>query len=193
MALMGLPLSAVMRLDDVAIGLHLFEESRRGNVPVGLPHEFHGLQRVPLLLGATFVDALVGAGRLLRRFAAVDGQAGVREAAEQFFAAFPDLFDLRDSIEHEDERLQFRARKKVIPVPSISVAAGESVAIDEKNVFHGRSLANSVFQATVQDGRLAKLEINQSTLSTARRLAQTVFFETGRSGSGYDWPFEQSD
>ncbi len=32
-ALVALPLSAVLRLDDAAVLLHLFEEARAGNVP----------------------------------------------------------------------------------------------------------------------------------------------------------------
>jgi len=192
MGFMLLPLAAIGRLDDAAVALHLFEEARVGNVPPGLPPGFEGVERVPRLLAAVFLDSLMGVGRLLKRFAELDGQPGVADASVAYFAAFPDLEDLRDSLEHEDERMLFRARRKPIPVPSITLSDGESRDLDETDVFHAPSLSGITFQATVQDGRLAKLEVSQTTLNIARVRTQSVFDATGRTATGYDWPLSAS-
>ncbi len=174
-----LPLHVIRRLIDAAFALHLFEEAMTGDLPNGLPGGDEGRQRLLRLQALAFVDALAGAGRSLKAWAALLGDAKTIAEAREFDTAFPQLIHLRDSIEHEDERAQHQAWKKPIPLETIEITDLGTGKKYIEPLFASVWVIERQVAATAQDGKMAAVNITQWSLAHARNVCQRSFDASG--------------
>jgi hypothetical protein len=131
-------------------------------------------RRLPFIHARSFVTALALLQRTLKLLAEYDlpqdVKEGVRRASEDFAQALPGLKGVRDASEHAEDRLRFRARRRVIdPAPvmknGIRTAGGNLIV----ELLDGRN-----FGSTTESGAYAEVEVSDATTEVARATVQAV-------------------
>lgn len=113
---------------------------------------------------ATLRQLVVDVARRFPQFSE-DAAAGLRE----FDRALPQLTDLRNSQAHLDERLNFRARRKVISTSSLEYDPHRFGAMTPPQV------CGTTIQGTLEDGRHARIDITAESADAARSLIVATF------------------
>lgn len=138
-----------------------------GELPGELRH------RLPFIHAQTFVRALARVGRGLRELEKLDtgaAKAEIRAARGEFDRALPALKEVRDSVEHAEDRLRGRNRHgqtmTLAPIQNRMVnAPGGGVLIAD--ALNGRN-----FGSTVDDGSYKEVEMSDATVEIARASVQ---------------------
>lgn len=137
-----------------------------GELPQQLQH------RLPFLHAQTFVSALAQVGRALRTLARLDlgdVHAEVLAACSDYDTAIPGLKNVRDSVEHAEDRLRGRNRKG----QKLSLASVATSAIQAPGgVLIGGMLNGRSFGWTVDDGSYQEVEVSDATIEAARAAVQ---------------------
>ena len=127
------------------------------------------------------LDTLHKALKLLSQKASAP--SGVRSSLQAFEAAFPSLRDVRNSAHHVEDRIQGKHYDKTISLqpivnPAISALAGGVLVVD--------LLSGNRYGGTLADGSFGEVEVSQTSVATATRVAQDVL-------NSYRWrgPAEQ--
>ena len=138
-----------------------------------LPEEYR--RRLPTLHARSFVLALAQIERALRVMAQLDtggAKAAVTAAYEDFKAGLPTIVDVRDSIEHAEDRMRSLGKRErrltLQPIENSMISApGGGVLV-------GDSLNGRMYGSTVADGSYVEVEISDASVEIARAAVQRV-------------------
>lgn len=133
------------------------EKWERGELPVSVTTGH------PLCFAQLFLYALGNFGRVLRTFSDLqDVPAGLKSASELLKARFPDAWEIRNSMQHLDERILGKGnRNQPLPPPPNRVSSINSIM-------------NGHYTFTLADGRLGRQEISFVAMENLREVYQMV-------------------
>lgn len=119
-------------------------------------------RRRPFVAAESFIFSIFRVGRVLDRVARMSSSAAA--AANALWQGLPDLKDVRDSVQHSDERATGHARGKrtaVGPVNDGGIETGNTDVIAMGN------LVGTEYRIQSHDGRYLSVAITQGTIDVA--------------------------
>lgn len=163
---------------DAAIALSLYAEARmqdphrRPGDGAEPPYDF--VRRLPVLFAENFIHSLSHTRPGLNQIMGLglSSDATITSICAQFDAQFPGLVQIRDSIEHRDERVIGKAHQQTLTpsTDAIPGLAGEGVGL---TIIVG--LVGDMYNLTAADGSAPGIEISPGTLSPVIDLVQQTF------------------
>ncbi len=169
--------------------MKLYEQAKRDVVRAKfaagqLPREYR--HRLPFLHARTFLTSLAQINRALIALAELDiggSQQKIDAARVSFEAAIPGLKNVRDSIEHAEDRMRGMNRKRqkmtLAPITNSAIhAPGGGVLVGD--MLNGRH-----FGCTTEDGSYQEVEVSDQTLEAARVAVQDVLDALPWKSHGY--------
>jgi hypothetical protein len=129
--------------------------------------------RLPALHAHSFIRSLAQAGRALSALSDLDlgpASAEVSQAYGDLDAAIPSLKDVRDSIEHAEDRMRGQSRGcklSLAPIVQGPIHAPDGGVLVGDLLVDGRTLG-----WTTADGSLQHVEISDATIESARAAVQ---------------------
>jgi len=131
--------------------------------------------RLPFLHARNFTISLAQLKRALAALAKIDtgpARKAIVEALDGLDRAIPALKEVRDSVEHVEDRRRGLGRDKkklpAVPFDGTFIVGGANLQI-------GEALRGDRFGTTASDGSFVEVEVSDATLEAARAAAQAVF------------------
>lgn len=133
----------------------------------------------PFIIAKAFIHTLDIFGKFLRDIAQ-DSAApkGISEIEKTFYKALPDLKEVRNSIQHAEDRSKGMARQKKIDLKKVDTG---KMAIEGK-VFVSAGLMDNKFGVTMADGHYGAIEISAETVHVMLNALLGVYSEFKWSG-----------
>jgi hypothetical protein len=154
-----------LRISEQARRDIMREKWEAGELPDELKH------RLPFLHAQTFVTALAQVRRALSELAKMDldgAEAEVRAACGDLDAAVPSLKNVRDSVEHAEDRSRGRSHGRKMTLAPVST----NVIDAPGGALIAGMLNNNKFGWTVADGTYQEVEVSDATVEAARAAVQ---------------------
>lgn len=130
------------------------------------------VRRRPFIYAKTFVSSLdILEKHLANLETMLDDPSSIIRARVAFKSTLPDLRGVRDSVQHAEERVQGKARKKKIqtqPIDKLGIKAPGG------GVFVNEMLSGNVFAYTTANGELGEVPISEDSFSAAVQAVQAA-------------------
>lgn len=152
----------------------------------GLPPEYE--RQKPFLYAEAFVGALKSINNYVQRISVQPGvPAAVADALNVFNASVPGVTDVRDSLQHRDERALRTTEGRAIEPhaldgPMVRAPAGSVMLL-------GGNLENDVFRITASDGSNPSIPIRNTTCAAAQALVQSAVDALEWDGPPKQYPY----
>jgi hypothetical protein len=164
----------IRQLDEAALVLTLNEKATaEEETPVPGVYDVKppdSARRLRFLHAKSFVYALDATGQLLRVLSGLESLPDeARSGCAKFESAFGKLRDLRNTLQHIEDRLRGLGRRGA-PLPKPLIVLG--------------AFRNGKFGATTADGAYVEVEVSRATLSAACKIIEDLLWSFGWIGPG---------